>query len=105
MPGGIGDAPAQHLVAAAEAHHPAAAPDVRLDVERPALGVQCFEVAAGRLAARQQHEVGIPRQRAARRHEVEHGVGLGAEGVEIVGIRDAWQAGHGDLDGAAGRRQ
>ena len=75
----------------------------RLNVECPAFPVQRLQVAAGRLAARQQHEVGVPRQRPARRHEVEHGIGLGAEGVEIVGVRDARQAGHSDFDRAAGR--
>ena len=104
-PGRVGDAAAQHLVAAAEAHHPAAAPHVRGDVERPALPVQRFQIGTGGLAARQQHQVGVTRQRPTRRHEVEHDIGLGPERVEVVAVGDARQAGDDNLDGGAGRRR
>ena len=100
---GIGDALAQHLIAAADAEHRAAAAMVGRDVDIPALFPQEGEIGDGRLGPRQDDEVSVPRQRIARRHHVDGDVGLGAQGVEIVEIGDAREHRHGDADRPVGR--
>ena len=59
MPCGIGDAAAEHLVAAAQAEHAAAAADMGDDVDVPALLPQDGEIGDGRLRARQEDEIGL----------------------------------------------
>ena len=66
---GIGNALAEHLIAAAEAEHVAAAADMGLDVDIPALDAEIAEVADGGFAAGQDHHIGIAGDRFAGPHE------------------------------------
>ena len=101
MPSGSRDLPAQHLVAAAEAEEPAAAAQVRADVDVPALRPHHGKVGEGRLGAGQDHQVGIARQGLAARHEVDRHVGLGDQRVEVVEVGDARDNRHRHLDAGA----
>jgi hypothetical protein len=94
----IGDRPAEHLVAAAQAEHRAAAPDMGGNVDVPALLAQERQVGDGRFRAGQQHQVGVAGQRPARPEQVDRHVGLGAQRVEIVEIGDPRQERHDDAD-------
>ena len=70
MPSRIGDGVAEHLVAAAEAEHACRrARRMGQDVDVPALRAQRGEIGDGRLGAGQDDEIGVGRDRLARRDE------------------------------------
>ena len=94
----IGEAAAEHLVAAAQAEHVAAAARMRLDVDVPTLLAQEREVADGRFRARQDDDIGVARDRLSGTDELEPHARLHAERIEIVEIRDARQHRHDDLE-------
>ena len=68
-PSRIGDGLAEHLIAAAQPEHVAAAAHMRLDVDVPALRAQEREIADGGFRAGQDDEIGVARDRLARPHE------------------------------------
>ena len=72
---GIGDGLAEHLVAAAQAEHMAAAANMRQDVDVPALRAQEGEIADGGFAAGQNDDVGIGGNWLARPDEDELDLG------------------------------
>ena len=89
----IGDAPAQHLVAAAQPEDMPALAAMREDVDVPPLAPQKGEIGQGRLRSGQDDQ---SRHRAAaggRAGTITSSTPrLGAQRVEIVEIRDARQA-------------
>ena len=90
-PIGIGDAPPEHLVAAAQAEHMAAAAMMRQEIDLPALRAQEREVAAGRFRAGQDDEFCITRDGFARTHHHEIDTGLELQRIEVVEIGDPRQ--------------
>ena len=89
----IGDGLAQHLIAAAEAQHVAAAADMRVDVDVPALRPQKGEIADGRFGAGKNDEVGIRPESARPAGRRQFDAGLEAQRIEIVEIGDAGSTG------------
>ena len=89
---------AEHLIAAAQTEHTAAAAEMRDDVDIEARLAQRGEVGDGRLGARQDNEIGVARERLARPHPHELDARLGVERIEIVEIGDMRQQRNGDLD-------
>ena len=94
----IGDLAAQHLVAAADAQHVAAAAHMRGEVDVPAVGAEIGEVGAGGFRAGDQH------QRRRRPGSARPGStmstttpGSADKRVEVVEIGDPRQPRHGDL--------
>ena len=79
---------AEHLIAGADAEHAPAAAYVRLQVDVPALRAEELEVGDRRLAAGQDDEVRIERQRPTRRDEFELHLRLEPQRVEVVEVRD-----------------
>ena len=63
------------------------------------------EVDKGRLAAREEHEVGIAGRASPGSSDDEVDVGLGRQRVEIVEVGDPRQAGHGDASAPPARRR
>ena len=94
---GIGDAAPEHLIAAAEAEHMAAAAVMREQIDVPALRAQEGEIAAGRLRAGDDDELGIAGDRFARTHHHEIDARLELQRIEIVEIGDPRQREAGDL--------
>ncbi len=88
-PSGSAIGPAEQLIAAAKAEHAAAAADMRLDIDVPALRAQEGEVADRRFRAGQDDDVGLRRDRFAGTNEDEIDARLHAERIEIVEIGDA----------------
>ena len=84
---GVGHGPAQHLEAAAEPQHAAAAAQMGADVDIPALVPEEGEVGPRVLAAGQHGEVDVGRQRLAGPEETD--ADLSGQRVEIVEIGDA----------------
>ena len=91
---------AEHLIAAAEPEHMTAAPDMRGEIDVPALRAQEVEIAARRFRAGHDHEVGIARDRLARPHHGEIDAGLQLQRIEIVEIGDPRQRETRDLASA-----
>ena len=95
----------EHLIAAADAEHVAAAPAMSFDVDVPAGLAQRGEVGDGRLGAGQDDEVGVvPGSGSPGRRKIEFHAGLERERVEVVEVGDARIGEHGDERLAAGRR-
>ena len=97
---GIGDAAAEHLIATTEAQQATAAPKMRLDVDIPTLSAELRQIGACRFGARQQHQIGIARQRPTGLDNHQIDIGLGAQRIEIVEIGDPREARHGNANGA-----
>src|SRR6185312_2442628 len=85
---GVGDTLSEHLIAAAEPKHMAAASDMGEEVDVPALLAQEVEVAAGGFRTGNDHERGIAGDRFARPHHHEVDVRFEFERIEIVEIGD-----------------
>ena len=98
----IGEAAAQHLVAAAEPDQQPALPDVGGDVHVPALAAQVRQVRKRRLGARQQDQVRIPGQGPARLHHGDGDIVLGRQRVEVVEVGNATQPRHRHADRLVG---
>ena len=94
---GIGDGPPQHLIAAAQPKHHAAAAHMRGDVDVEAGVAQRVQARDGRLRARQDHEIDVARQRRAGMNADQIDIGLRLQRIEIVEIGDLRQDRHGDL--------
>lgn len=83
----IGDGFSRHLVTAAEPQNVTAPPDMRKQVQVPALGPEKRQIADRSLAAGQDDQPGVPRQRPARRDAEDPRGTFGFEGVKIVVVR------------------
>ncbi len=99
-PSGSRDHPAQHLVAAAKAEHPAAAPAwARMSMSQPsarsAARSPMVDLEPGRMTRSASAGSGWPRLQQRQRH-----AGLQRQRIEVVVIGDARQQRHGDLDAA-----
>ena len=101
-PSGSAMVSAKHLIAAAEPEHVAAAANMRLDVDVPALRAQKDEIADGGFAAGKNDDFGLGGNRLARPDEDQLDVGLHAQRIEIVEIGDAGENRH--RDDSRGRR-
>src|SRR6185437_12030737 len=94
----IVDSAAEHLIAAAQTEHAAAAAKMGNDIDVEARVTQRREIGDGRLRTGQDDEVGVARQRCARLHFDEIDRRLRIERVEIVEICDMRQQRNGNLD-------
>ena len=84
----IGNAPSQHLIAAADAEHAAAAAQVRHEIDVPALPAQEIEIGTGRFRPRQDDQVRIARNGPARRQHGDPRPRFLHQRIEIVEIGD-----------------
>ncbi len=96
MPSGSRHARSQHLVAAADAEHHAAAPRVCLEVDLPAAAAQRVEVGDGGFRARQNDEIGIGGNGLAEREKFDLDIRLQAQRIEVVEVGDARIGEHDD---------
>ena len=94
------NAPTEHLVAATQAKHPAAAPEMGANIGVPALLAQEAQIGDRRFGSGNDHDVGVRRYGGARLDEFDGDRGLEHQRVEIVEIGDACQAQDGDADGS-----
>ena len=95
---GIGDGPAEHLIAAAQAKHRSAAANVRGDVDVEAAFAQRRERRNRRLRARQDDEVDIAGQRRAGMNADQIDIRFRLQWIEIVEIGDLRQDRDGNLE-------
>ncbi len=100
----VGEAPAQHLVAAAQAQHPAAPADMGAQIDVPALLAKGLQVVDRGLGARQQHQGGLRGDRRAGPDQHHRHARLRPQGVEVVEIGDARQHRHRHRDGTGPAR-
>ena len=96
----IGDAAAEHLVAAADSQDGAAAPQMGPEVDVPAEFPERGEIGDGRLRARQDDQRGVARHRLVRPEKDEIDTGIEAQRIEIVEIGDTRIGQHDDAPGA-----
>ncbi len=100
-PGGVGDAAAEHLVAAAQPEDGAAAAGVGDDVDGEAGGAQAARSAMVDFRAGEDDEVGVGGEDGACAKAEEVDGGLGVERVEVVEVGDVGQDRDGDAEAAA----
>ncbi len=93
----IVDGAAELLAAPAVAERRLAAARPRGERRREASGAQPSQIAGGALRAREDHEIG-PRELVGVRHEPHHDARFVLEGLEVVVVRDARQADHGEVE-------
>lgn len=97
----ITDLLAKHLISCADSEDAAAAAHMGCEVDVPPLGAEESEVGDGGFGARDQDEVCIEGQGATLLDDLYADAGFGGEGIEVVEIHDAAEAGDGDFVGAA----
>ena len=88
---GVGDVLSQHLIATAEPQHMAAAADMCVEIDVPALLAQEIEIPAGRFRTGQDDEHCVARNGFARSHHHQVDIGFELERIEIVEIGDPRQ--------------
>ena len=93
---GIGNFGAQHLIATAKAQNPCPPSQGRRKVDVPALFTEMRKICDGRLAARQDDQIGLDWQGFSGRDDLQGHPGFLREGVEIVEIGDPVQVRDGD---------
>ena len=98
----IGDAAAEHLVAAADAQDKSAAPQMGPQVDVPAEFPQRREIGDGRLRSRQDDQRGVARHRLMRPEKDQIDAGFQSKRIEIVEVGDARIDQHGDAQPAVG---
>src|SRR5215471_10657668 len=94
----VGDAAAQHLIAAAQPEDPSALAVMGDEIDVPSLAAQRFEISDRSFRSRQNDERSVARQRLPRLDKDKLDPRLGAQRVEIVEIGDARQYWDGDAD-------
>lgn len=92
----VGQALAQHLIAAAQAQHRAAAPVMRENVDVPALGPERGQIGDRRLGTRKHDQRRFRRNRLTWRNHPQLDTGLELQWVEVVEIGNARQDRTGD---------
>ena len=96
MPIRIGDRPAEHLIAAANAEHVTAAPHMGGEIDVPAGITKGGEVGDGGFRAWKDDEVGVAWHRLANAKELQIDAWLQPQRIEIVEIGDARIGQHDD---------
>ncbi len=96
--GRVPDGSAEHLIAAAKTDYGPAAAQVRHDIDIESGFPERREVRDRRLRSRQDHEVGIARQRRAGSHPDEFDGRLCLKRIKVVEIGDVRQNRHRDPD-------
>ncbi len=92
----IGNPLTQHLIAAANAEHGATPPRMGNDVMIPTLCAQESEIAKGRFGPEQKHDIRVPGDGRARRHEEKVDIRLLPQGIRIIEIGHAGEHGRSD---------
>src|ERR1700738_4127078 len=92
---------AEHLIAATNPEHMAAATHMRLEIDVPSCFAQRGEVGDGGLGTRQHHQRGISGNGLSRSDEDNIDTGLKAQRIKIIKIRDAGIGEHDDQAAAA----
>ena len=81
----------QHLIAAAEAEHAAAPPDMGLEVDIPARGPHGSQIGHGGFGAGDDDQVGIAGNGLAQVQKPDGNAGFEAQGIEVIKIGNAGQ--------------
>ena len=99
-PLGIGNHAPQHLISAAQTEHMAAPPQMRRQIDIPALLPEMRHRRDCRLGARQDHQIGVSRQCLARRDHDHRHILFRLQRIEIVKIGNMQKLGDRDADRA-----